>query len=353
MRDVTRLAAFYRAIDAEVANGDYDVIYGHSRLGAVAQTVGARRRVPVCIRWYGDSDFCCKTIEKYGRFVAAIKHPFNWLNYRLPYAFFLTTDDQSFGDRTYEAWKKKRPSGPFFHWKTGIEFQTVSDCAGEVTAPEGHYIFFAGRFARWKGIENVIETLHHLHQKGLPIDLYLAGSTDGGPSSKEYIEEIRGQVNQLGLAEHVHFLGGVSRETLKLFAYHATANVIMHHIANIGNVFYEMMSVGGVIVTTDDGAVRQFIDTGVNGFVVDGPQEGADRILYLLEHPDVGVEMRSAAVAQSREKFLSIEDRFDLEADLVEMAAQYYRDPKAFRGAVKRLESTIEEGGKLELGRWS
>lgn len=352
LRDVRRLAAFYQAVRDEVSSGQYDMIYGHGRLASVAQVVGARSRVPVGVRWYGDSDFCCKTIEKHGRFVAAVKHPMNWLNYKLPYAFFLTTDDHSHGDLTYRAWARPQPPGPFFHWKTGIEFKDVRECRSTVPVPEREYIFYAGRFARWKGVENVIETLHHLHQQGRELDLYLAGQTEGGASSLEYIAELKKQISGLGLDGYVHFLGAVPQDTLRVLAHHAVATIIMHHIANIGNVFYEVMAAGGVIVTTDDGSVRQFIDDGVNGFVVEGPVQGACRVADLLAAPTEAARMRQEALLYARERFISLEDRFDLEADLVELGARYYQDEAYFRRNLEELNQGITDAGDLAAAVW-
>lgn len=296
----------------------FDFIYAHSSMAAIAQIIGMIRGIPVGVRWYGDSNFCYADIKKIGKHRAALKHPLNWLNYKLKYEFFLTTDDHSYGDKVYEAWKVKNPSGKFYFWKTGIEMKSIDECSTDIPIPDEKYIFFGGRFARWKRQDRVIETLKELHLQNIKLHLYFAGQTEGGASSIEYIKELKDLISKYNLDEYVHFLGGVSQDTLRVFAYNSIATLIMHDIANIGNVFYETMSVGAVLVVTDDGSVRQFIKNSENGFIVDDSKDAANKIIYLLSNSEKVESIKQSAISTSKLKFLSADERFDNEVTLIE-----------------------------------
>lgn len=328
IRRIKRLYKMYKELIRAVKNKNYDFIYAHSSIAAIAQLVGRMHGIPVGIRWYGDSNFCYKTIQNRGKYLAAIKHPLNFLNFKLPYAFLVATDDHSYADKAYEAWNRES-NGPFFHWKTGVNMKTIDQCKNDIPIPNRQYIFFAARFARWKRYDRPIEVLHQLHQKGVNIDLYLAGQTTGGASSLKYIDELKALINKFGLEDYVHFMGGVSQDTIRAYSYHAVATVIMHDIAIIGNVFYETMSMGARLIVTDDGSVHQFIRDGENGFIVDGPIEGAEVVQKLMINSELSDKIRANAIKSSREMFLSADERFDREVLLIEKTIEGYKKKKS------------------------
>jgi glycosyltransferase involved in cell wall biosynthesis len=67
----------------------------------------------------------------------------------------------------------------------------------------------------------------------------------------------------------------------------------------------EALSTGLPVVTTNVGGIPETIESGKNGFLVEpfNPEQFADRILYLLEHPAEASEMGALARKTILERF--------------------------------------------------
>jgi glycosyltransferase involved in cell wall biosynthesis len=62
-------------------------------------------------------------------------------------------------------------------------------------------------------------------------------------------------------------------------------------------VIVEAMAAGLPIIATDQGAITESVKDGVNGFIVEkeNPAQIAEKIIYLIEHPDVREQMGKAS----------------------------------------------------------
>lgn len=89
------------------------------------------------------------------------------------------------------------------------------------------------------------------------------------------------------------------------------------------NIFYEVMGEGSVIVTNDNHSIDEFIEPDVNCLLYeeDNFAEAAEKIIALIDQPEKNKAIRAAAHRTAKEKFMSLEKRFGLEAQLVEDAA--------------------------------
>ncbi len=298
----------------------YDIIYDHSHIPLAGQIVGAMFHTPVAFRSYGDLGHAHYAIERDGALLAIFKKPLVYLSHKLPHVFFLATDDGSRADVTYKAWGRDRAK--FHHWKTGIEMKLIDECETTIEIPQHPYIFFAGHFNITKRQDRVVEILHKLHNDGVMIELYFAGHMSGKYGNAEYCREVAEMVKRDNLTEYVHFLGPIKPDDLRALSYHSVATVIMHDLANIGNVFYETLSTGATIITTDDGSTRQFIESGENGFIVESTDEAVEIIKRLLTDEELRLKIREGAIATSRQMFTSAEERFTREVKLLEDAAK-------------------------------
>lgn len=133
-----------------------------------------------------------------------------------------------------------------------------------------------------------------------------------------YVDEIKALVRKLELEEYVHFLGGVSQDTVRAFAHSSAATLIMQDHSNLGNFFYEAMSSGAILVVTDDGAVSQFIRDGESGFIVSNPREAADVVEQAYADSALAASLREQSRATAERLFLSADERFDKEVELIE-----------------------------------
>lgn len=122
-----------------------------------------------------------------------------------------------------------------------------------------------GGLVERKGFHRVIECLPELLRE-FPNLVYLIV---GGPSKEgDWSEHLQAQVAQLGLEEHVRFLGTIAPEELRWPL--SAADVFVLATSNEGwaNVFLEAMACGLPVVTTDVGGNREVVESKALGSIV-------------------------------------------------------------------------------------
>lgn len=148
----------------------------------------------------------------------------------------------------------------------------------------GEYVFLPGRIHRWKRPDLVVRAFK-LVKRDIP--LLIAGTGEDEP--------------QVRLAAdgdpRVRFLGGVTDDRLLDLYAGAVAVPFVPVQEDYGLITIEAFkSQKPVITCTDSGETLQFVKDGVTGFVVE-PEERAlaDRIEFLIDHPDAAIEMGKRA----------------------------------------------------------
>lgn len=138
-------------------------------------------------------------------------------------------------------------------------------------------ILFMGRLVYEKGIQNLIsampKVLSHYHDAKLVI----AGK--GG-----MIDELRNQVNALGIANKVYFAGYLNSNDVKKMYKCADISVFPSTYEPFGIVAIEAMLSGTPVVVSDIGGLNEIVEHGVNGMksYAGNPNSLADSILTLL-----------------------------------------------------------------------
>ncbi len=130
--------------------------------------------------------------------------------------------------------------------------------------PYGDYLLYVGRLDRIKRIDLAIEALRETTSS---TELRIAGR---GP----HLAELQQLTQELDLQDRVHFLGFVSdEEVVDLYA-GCFAVLLTPHDEDYGFTTLEAFFAGKPVVTTEDaGGVLEFVEEGINGFVV--PPEAA------------------------------------------------------------------------------
>ncbi len=299
----------------------YDFIYCKVYEGVAGQIVAKYRKIPSGVRLFGDFTFCYPDIKRYGKYLAALIHPLEFISFVIGATFILATDDGQHCDRIYSSWSRSKKNR-FYHWKTGVEISRI-DSVKMVSIPSDEkYIYFAGRFDKCKRQDRVIKVLEYLHKENLKIHLYFAGES----TSVNYRNYIESLVKQSNLSAYVHFLGPVKKNDLKVFAYNSIANVFMSEHSNLGNVFYEVFSVGSIVISLRNRSLEEFILNGINGFLVDDEKEACTIIKKILDGEIDIKKIREKALETSKEKFLTIDERFNDEIALIERTAKISRE---------------------------
>lgn len=116
--------------------------------------------------------------------------------------------------------------------------------------PDARILISVGGLVERKGFHRVIECLPALLKRFPGLHYLIVG----GPSPEgDFSEMLRGQVEQLNLKQHVHFLGAMSSERLKVPLSAADIFVLATRNEGWANVFLEAMACGLPVVTTDVG----------------------------------------------------------------------------------------------------
>lgn len=110
-----------------------------------------------------------------------------------------------------------------------------------------------------------------------------------------YLSEVRGQID----LERVHFIGRVDRATFLRVLQVSAAHVYLTYPFVLSWSLLEAMSAGCAIVASDTAPVREMIEPGKTGVLVDffRPDALADTCLDMLERPQHYQTMRAAARA--------------------------------------------------------
>ncbi len=145
-------------------------------------------------------------------------------------------------------------------------------------------IIYAGQIIRGKGVDVLLESLALLN---VPFECIILG--DG--NYREYCQEL---AKKLGLTDRVQFKGFVTQEELKSY-YHecsviALSSVWPEPIATIG---LEVMRYALPVVAFDAGGIRDWLEDGVNGFLVPWMDRAAyaRALEFLLQNKDVARAM--------------------------------------------------------------
>lgn len=138
-------------------------------------------------------------------------------------------------------------------------------------------ILFMGRLVYEKGIQHLISAMPKVLANYHDAKLVIAGK--GG-----MIDELRNQVNSLGIADKVYFTGYLSSKNVQKMYKCADIAVFPSTYEPFGIVALEGMLSGAPVVVSDIGGLNEIVDHGVNGMksYAGNPNSLADSILTLL-----------------------------------------------------------------------
>ena len=176
------------------------------------------------------------------------------------------------------------------------------------------------RFDPWKDPLGVIDVYRKVNDE-IPIHLALIGSlAHDDPEGAEWLEKIE---NYSKGDENIHVLSNLDGiGDLEVNAFQSISDVILQKSIREGfgltvteALWKETPVIGGNV-----GGIQLQIEDGVNGFLVNSIDEAADRVLYLLKHPERAKEMGKNGREKVKNNFLlfsHVEKYLDLFRDLI------------------------------------
>jgi glycosyltransferase involved in cell wall biosynthesis len=155
----------------------------------------------------------------------------------------------------------------------------------------GPLVLAVGGLQRRKGFEMIVDAFAALRRSDATLLICGTGS------ERDALER---RAVACGVAPRVRFEGFVSRD--RVGDYFAAADVFVHaaELEAAGNVVLEALAAGAVAIVTDSGGPGEYVQDGVNGFVIPVGDAGAlrSRLEALLADP----ALRDTLAAAARER---------------------------------------------------
>lgn len=155
---------------------------------------------------------------------------------------------------------------------------------------------FVGRLINGKGVADLLDATAQLHGAGIPLRLRLCGD---GAARADLVDKAK----QLGLAEHVDFLGAVDNATALAEMSKATVFVNPSWTEGLPTTVLEAAAMGCAVVATDVGGTREIVTDGTTGWIVPprDPRRLAEALTAVCGDPArraaAGAKLRTATAA--------------------------------------------------------
>lgn len=162
----------------------------------------------------------------------------------------------------------------------------------------GKRLLYVGRLAAEKGLPVLLESLTELTRTEPDMVLTVVG--DG--ADRALLEQ---QVSDLGLQNHVRFLGYQSQAAVREHLKNTDIFVLPSFAEGIPVVLMEAMAAGVAVVATQVAGVSELVHSGVNGYVVPPGDRQAlsECISFLMKDADTRNRLGAAARTKVEQEF--------------------------------------------------
>jgi glycosyltransferase involved in cell wall biosynthesis len=171
-----------------------------------------------------------------------------------------------------------------------------------VSTLKGHedevHIMWVGRMVEVKGLEYLIHAMRIVVTRYPQSKLILIGT---GPL-KAKLERL---VGDLSLDKNITFTGSVNHSDVPLYLKEADIFVLPSLSEGFPVVILEAMAAGKPVVASNVRGIPDAVTDGVTGFLVEPEnyEQLAEKIVYLIEHPEEGERMGKAGRKLVEERF--------------------------------------------------
>ena len=164
--------------------------------------------------------------------------------------------------------------------------------------PDVPVLLFAGRIQPLKGLEVAVRTLALV--SGSPI-LVVVGGPSGARGQAE-LDGARNLAHQLGVSDQVRFVPPQPHELLSTYYRAADVSLVPSRTESFGLVALEAAACGTPVVAAAVGGLRNLVEEGRTGFLVDtrDPRDFASAVESLLGDRWRAAEMSAEATTKAR-----------------------------------------------------
>jgi glycosyltransferase involved in cell wall biosynthesis len=129
----------------------------------------------------------------------------------------------------------------------------------EVVRDAAHVVF-VGRFAREKGLFDLLEAVQQLRAQGVAVELTLAGGKDE--------PQVRATLERLRLLEGISIRGWLDRSGVVELLRHCTVLVLPSYTEGLPMVLMEALMCGTPVISCPVGGIPSLVEHGRNGLLV-------------------------------------------------------------------------------------
>lgn len=156
-------------------------------------------------------------------------------------------------------------------------------------------IFSCGRLNPVKGHADLIRAIGLLQQRGLNVQLEIAGEDEQGGTG--YHQELDRLIQELGLSDRVKLLGAVSEARIRQGLESAHLFALASLNEGVPVAVMEAMAMEVPIVVTNVGGTWELVNNGVDGILVEAENAEvmADAIAKVLQDPELALRLSQAS----------------------------------------------------------
>ena len=226
-------------------------------------------------------------------------------SFRIHYWFIKNTYRIIANGHAYETIRQHIPANKLLRLEVGINYNiftktyTTEQARNKLHLPNDKtLLLFVGRFVKIKNVTMLLRVLARMTKVNSDVALVLVGD---GPEQISLMN----QAKQLGIENHLYFVGSAKGEELSLYYSAADIFVISSYYDNFPNVVLEAMSMELPVVATRVGGIPSQIEEDTTGFLINPKDdfEMSQCILKLLSDPEKISTMSKAAALAVRNKY--------------------------------------------------
>ena len=173
--------------------------------------------------------------------------------------------------------------------KTIVQFPAWTDietflAAERTKTDDTCSIVYAGVLSPMKGIHHLINAFSFVAQQFPSAELLIIGKEE----NVDYAADLRHQISTLELGNRVRLIGHLSQAVLAVRMSKAMVLVLPSASEGLGRVIIEAMATATPVIGSDVGGIPEFIEDGVNGFLIAPGDEQAlaEKLRWVLDNRD-------------------------------------------------------------------
>lgn len=162
-------------------------------------------------------------------------------------------------------------------------------------------IFCGARLTPKKGQLDLLQAAAIIKSKGVNVEVRLAGEDMG--ADKWYTNKLKSVAQELGLSDSLKLLGTISEAQVYDELHNAHVFVLASYAEGMSVAVMEAMGIGVPVVTTNVDGLPDLVTDHKTGLIISpGDIDAlANKILYLVEHPEFALEITKNAMNDIRQ----------------------------------------------------